>query len=150
MPVTAYKKTTPRVAPSPMTLDPKMQIAVGEKGGVSVYGLGRFPVTLFGEQWERLLAVGDEIREYILANADQLATKESVASEPVEDRTFTLGGAEIALLAAEEKRLLAEGDNSPEHLAKVVKIATIKSMGINRHKVSFDELAVVQQLKARK
>ena len=36
---------------------------VGEKGGVSVYGLGRFPVTLYYEQWNRLLGAADDIKE---------------------------------------------------------------------------------------
>ena len=40
-------------------------LKVSEKGGVSVYGLGRFPVTLYKEQWTRLLAMSDEIRAFI-------------------------------------------------------------------------------------
>ena len=38
---------------------------VGEKGGVSVYGLGRFPVTLYYEQWTRLLDASDKLREFL-------------------------------------------------------------------------------------
>jgi len=38
---------------------------VGEKGGVSVYGLGRFPVTLYKEQWEKLFAAREEIEAFI-------------------------------------------------------------------------------------
>ena len=49
---------------------------IGEKGGLSVYGLGRFPVTLYKEQWIRLLAMTDEIRAFIAKNADKLRTKE--------------------------------------------------------------------------
>lgn len=49
---------------------------VSEKGAVSVYGLGRFPVTLYKEQWERLLAAGDQIRSFIADNADKLKIKE--------------------------------------------------------------------------
>ncbi len=48
---------------------------VGDKGGVSVYGLGRFPVTLYKEQWENLLAHSDDIRAFIAANAGRLKTK---------------------------------------------------------------------------
>jgi hypothetical protein len=51
-------------------------IRVSEKGGVSVYGLGRFPVTLYKEQWLRLLDMADEIRSFIRDNADRLKTKE--------------------------------------------------------------------------
>ncbi len=51
-------------------------LKVSEKGGVSVYGLGRFPVTLYKEQWEKLLAMADEIKAFIAENASKLKTKE--------------------------------------------------------------------------
>ena len=51
-------------------------IRVSEKGGVSIYGLGRFPVTLYKEQWVRLLDMADDIRAFIRDNADRLKTKE--------------------------------------------------------------------------
>ena len=51
-------------------------LRVSEKGGVSVYGLGRFPVTLYKEQWLRLLAMADEIKAFIEANNDSLKSKE--------------------------------------------------------------------------
>ena len=53
-----------------------LSLKVSDKGGVSVYGLGRFPVTLYKEQWLRLLDMSDEIRNFIEANADKLKTKE--------------------------------------------------------------------------
>jgi hypothetical protein len=43
----------------------KLEFRVSEKGGVSVYGLGRFPVTLYCEQWEALLGVVDELRAFV-------------------------------------------------------------------------------------
>jgi hypothetical protein len=49
---------------------------VSEKGAVSVYGLGRFPVTLYQEQWVKLLGMADEIRTFIAENKDQLKVKE--------------------------------------------------------------------------
>jgi hypothetical protein len=49
---------------------------VSEKGAVSVYGLGRFPVTLYKEQWEKLLDRGDEIRKFMVENASKLKLKE--------------------------------------------------------------------------
>ena len=49
---------------------------MSEKGGVSVYGLGRFPVTLYKEQWLKLLAMADDIRRFIDENAARLKTKE--------------------------------------------------------------------------
>jgi hypothetical protein len=51
-------------------------IRVSEKGGVSVYGLGRFPVTLYKEQWVRLLDMADEIRAFIAEHDGQLKAKE--------------------------------------------------------------------------
>ena len=50
-------------------------LKVSEKGGVSVYGLGRFPVTLYKEQWAKLLGMADEIRAFIKENDAQLKTK---------------------------------------------------------------------------
>ena len=52
-----------------------LSLRVSEKGGVSVYGLGRFPVTLYREQWLRLLDMAEEIRAFINANASQLKAK---------------------------------------------------------------------------
>ena len=51
-------------------------LKVSEKGGVSVYGLGRFPVTLYKEQWLRLLDMADEIRGFIRDNEPKLKAKE--------------------------------------------------------------------------
>jgi hypothetical protein len=52
-----------------------LTLRVSEKGGVSVYGLGRFPVTLYKEQWLRLLGMADEIRMFIEENDASLKTK---------------------------------------------------------------------------
>ena len=49
---------------------------VSEKGALSIYGMGRFPVTLYKEQWLKLLAMSDDIRAFIAANEGQLKTKE--------------------------------------------------------------------------
>ena len=58
------------------TKEKGLTMKIGEKGGLSVYGLGRFPVTLYKEQWIRLLAMTDEIRAFIETNGDKLKTKE--------------------------------------------------------------------------
>ena len=52
-----------------------LSLRVTEKGAVSVYGMGRFPVTLYKEQWLRLLDMAEEIRAFIKANEDHLKTK---------------------------------------------------------------------------
>ena len=51
-------------------------LKVSEKGGLSVYGLGRFPVTLYKEQWGKLLDHSDEIRAFLKENDAQLKSKE--------------------------------------------------------------------------
>ena len=51
-------------------------LRVSEKGAVSVYGLGRFPVTLYKEQWEKLLSMSDQIRGFIAQNDHVLKKKE--------------------------------------------------------------------------
>jgi hypothetical protein len=48
---------------------------VSEKGAVSVYGMGRFPVTLYKEQWLKLLDMADDIRSFIATNDARLKTK---------------------------------------------------------------------------
>ena len=53
-----------------------LSLKVSEKGGVSVYGLGRFPVTLYKEQWKKLLDMTEEIRNFIEVNDSQLKSKE--------------------------------------------------------------------------
>jgi hypothetical protein len=53
-----------------------LEFRVGEKGGVSVYGLGRFPVTLYYEQWQRLLDASDKLREFLEENKSKLRLKE--------------------------------------------------------------------------
>ena len=52
-----------------------ISLKVSEKGALSVYGLGRFPVTLYKEQWEKLLGIADEIRAFLKENDAQLKTK---------------------------------------------------------------------------
>ena len=53
----------------------KLEFRVGEKGGVSVYGLGRFPVTLYYEQWTKLLDAGEDLRAFLEANTSSLKLK---------------------------------------------------------------------------
>jgi len=50
-------------------------IKVSEKGAVSVYGLGRFPVTLYKEQWLKLLGMADDIKKFIAENESRLRVK---------------------------------------------------------------------------
>lgn len=52
-----------------------VSLKVSEKGGLSVYGLGRFPITLYQEQWLKLLDLASEIREFIEAHKGELKKK---------------------------------------------------------------------------
>jgi hypothetical protein len=54
----------------------KLAMKVSEKGALSVYGMGRFPVTLYKEQWLRLLSAAEDIKSFIEANQDTLKSKE--------------------------------------------------------------------------
>lgn len=54
----------------------ELTFKVSEKGAVSVYGLGRFPVTLYQEQWDKLLGQIDALRAFIEGNRDRLKKKE--------------------------------------------------------------------------
>jgi hypothetical protein len=60
----------------------KLTIKVGEKGTVSVYGLGRFPVSLYREQWLRLLESAENIKAFIAANGDRLKVKGETTTTP--------------------------------------------------------------------
>jgi hypothetical protein len=52
-----------------------ISMKVSEKGALSIYGMGRFPVTLYKEQWLKLLDMSDDIRTFIAANEGKLKTK---------------------------------------------------------------------------
>ena len=53
-----------------------LSLKVSEKGALSVYGMGRFPVTLYKEQWIKLLEISEDILAFIKANESRLKTKE--------------------------------------------------------------------------
>jgi hypothetical protein len=54
------------------------RMKVSEKGAISIYGMGRFPVTLYKEHWLKLLGMSDDIRAFITANEAQLKTKHQI------------------------------------------------------------------------
>src|SRR6476646_9867566 len=70
-----------------------LEFRVSEKGGVSVYGLGRFPVTLYFEQWTRLLDQADNLRAFLEENKSKLKLKEpkeSPGSPSAENQSLPL------------------------------------------------------------
>lgn len=58
-----------------------LRFKVSEKGAVSVYGLGRFPVTLYLDQWDKLLSHADELRAFMETNKGILKTKDQAVSQ---------------------------------------------------------------------
>ncbi len=79
MPEPTYEELKARLAELEKTQGQRrsgsLEFRVGEKGGVSVYGLGRFPVTLYYEQWIRLLDAADKLREFLEENKSRLKLK---------------------------------------------------------------------------
>jgi len=57
------------------------RLQVSEKGGVSLYGMRRFPITFYQEEWDRILAMADEIRAFIRANQGQLKKRGGAGEE---------------------------------------------------------------------
>jgi len=75
----SYEELKARVAELEKKSDRRsgeLEFRVGEKGGVSVYGLGRFPVTLYYEQWTRLLEAAPRLRQFLEENKSKLKLKE--------------------------------------------------------------------------
>jgi hypothetical protein len=75
----SYEELKARVAELEKKSDRRsgeLEFKVGEKGGVSVYGLGRFPVTLYYEQWTRLLEATPRLRQFLEENKSKLKLKE--------------------------------------------------------------------------
>ena len=77
----SYEEPKARLADLEKQVDSKkktgaMEFRVSEKGGVSVYGLGRFPVTLYYEQWTRLLDAAPDLKAFIEENKGKLKLKQ--------------------------------------------------------------------------
>ncbi|HUO24614.1 MAG TPA: hypothetical protein VMU61_03045 [Candidatus Aquilonibacter sp.] len=76
-----YEELKARLAQLEKQVETKKRVGVldfkvGEKGGVSVYGLGRFPVTLYYEQWQRLLGAAEDLKKFLEENKSKLKLKE--------------------------------------------------------------------------
>lgn len=146
-------KSTPRLKAVAMTSNPDLSIGVSEKGGISVYGLQRFPITLYFEQWETLLgdspdgSVGAEIITFGTEHADLLSDGRPVKAEKGEaEKLMTLDAPYAAILDAEIAARQAAND-----FEGAVKYATIKAVAAqNGGKVPTSSLLEVYMLKARK
>jgi hypothetical protein len=143
-----FKVSVPRLKAEAMASDADMSIGIGEKGGVSIYvGGQRFPVTLYGDQWNRLLKpeVVTEIQEFIILHADLLAAgkpESTKAGKP--EGGYTVNKADIELVAAEAAKLTEAGD-----IPGAIKYATIKSVAELGSKVTPEQMLEIMKLKVR-
>lgn len=139
----------PRTKQLPSQLDDRISFAVSNKGGISIYGLRRFPFTFYKSELETILAIGDELKAYMAdeAIAPLLSEDKPDAAKSI-DKTdsYTVNKADIDLVAAEAERLQVAGD-----AAGAIKYATIKSVAeLNKYKVSPEHMLAIMTLKARK
>ena len=142
-------KSTPRLKAVPMAANPEMLIGVSEKGGISIYGLQRFPVTLYREQWERLLTldVVDELNAFIETNASLLSDgKPESNPKGKPDEGYTINQSDIAVLDVAVAQATAAND-----APAAIKYATIKQVAVlNKNRVSPEAMLEIMTLKARK
>jgi len=141
-------KSTPRLKAVPMGSNPDLMIGVGEKGGVSIYGLQRFPVTLFQDQWLQLLdeEVIAELVGFIETNKAILSSGREAVAKGKPDEGYTVNAGDVAIVAAEAERLTAAGD-----VKGAIKYNTIKAVAeLNKFKVSPEHMLEIMTLKARK
>ena len=142
-------KSVPRVKATPIPADPEMMHGVSEKGGISVYGLQRFPVTLYLEQWERLFACAADILAYGMENAASLSDGRPLKvskTETGENRTINVLPEELALVDA----AIATAKDALD-MDTAVKYATIKATASrNGGKLPVEDMLAVYSLKARK
>lgn len=81
-----------------------IRMKVSDKGALSVYGMGRFPVTLYKEQWLKLLDMSDDIRTFIAAHQSQLKAKDYPPPQPSADRRLGRQAGRRCILAKGKER----------------------------------------------
>lgn len=139
-------KSVPRLKAVPMDSDNTLMIGIGEKGGIAIYGIQRFPVTLYWEQWKRLLGVSAEIEAFAETNAALLSDGKPQSSKSVAsgDNGMKVNTADIAVLAAEADRLTQAGDT-----VGAVKYATLKGVAEVTGKLPAAGMLELLKLKVR-
>ena len=103
----------------------RLSMKVSAKGGVSVYGLGRFPVTLYQTQWVRLLDISEDIKQFLTDNAADLTDKDS--PKPVAKNYDVQGNA--LPVETKEARALREMDEEDNELTPAQYREIVKRMG---------------------
>lgn len=73
--IAALKAQNAELAAAKASRRPSLTLKVSEKGAVSLYGMGRFPVTLYAAQWEQILGMGDQIKTFIANNESSITRK---------------------------------------------------------------------------
>ena len=151
----------PRTKQVPSELDDRISYAVSNKGGVSVYGLRRFPFTFYKAELETILSLADELKTFMAEN-DGLLDDEKPESGKGLDKTesYTINASDLAIVDAEAKRLMqssselliaGEAQKAAEAQGLALKYATIKSVAeLNKNKVSPEQMLEIMTLKARK
>src|SRR5271157_5265266 len=142
------RKSVPRVKATPMQSNPDLMIGVGEKGGISIYGLQRFPVTLFWEQWEQLVdeEVIAELATFAEANKAQLSDGRATKTGLDKAEGYTINASDIAVIEAEAAKLQASGD-----VNGAIKFNTIKAVAqLNKNRVTPEQMLEIMTVKARK
>jgi hypothetical protein len=150
-------KSVPRTAKVASILNPEVQWCVGEKGGITVYLGGRFPVTLYHDQWDRLFggvdmtndSIPSEIMAFAQENEHLLATRDSSKATTKDDdkpETLTLNTKDLGFLDAYTAEIAA---SQPVRSAKLMSVKIFADM--NKGKVPrADGLDVLNTIQAWK
>jgi hypothetical protein len=83
--MSAEGKLKKRIAELEAKLKKKVYLKVSKKGGVSLYGLRRFPITLYADEWETVLDMDEEIREFLKKNKSKMNVKGDTKDEEDEE-----------------------------------------------------------------
>jgi hypothetical protein len=146
------------------TANPNLQYAISEKGAVSVYGMGRWPVTLYRSQWQELFAGCDEntpsvwqdLYLFMDANEDLLADDKPTTKNGAEEKVelYPLAESEAAILNSEANRLIGTGETAS--VQRAVQLMTLTRAADNakgRKALTFDEkvdiVGLLKEIKAR-
>lgn len=137
----------PRVKAKATATDESLMMGVGAKGGISVYGLQRFPITLYWEQWKQIRALFDsgEFEEFATEHAASLSEKESYQRNVDKTDLYTVNAADLVFVQQAADKAKTAGD-----LDGAIKYATIKkSAEANKLKVSAGDMLEIMTLKAQ-
>lgn len=136
----------PRVKAKASVTDESLLIGVGAKGGISIYGFQRFPVTLYWEQWQQIKNLFDsgEFEAFAEEHKSFLSTKAQIDRSIEKTDLYTVNASDLIPVQMKAEELTKAGD-----IAGAVKYATIKaSAETNKFKVSAEHMLEIMTLKA--